>query len=366
MSRMKSLQASAQVERIFKSINNFPMTPRDFMLGELTVLVGGGGAQKRRDNIDPDTGADPKAVDAIFDKLDEGTINEADLFKRDPMIVCGIKGDDGAISAYVVTDGYTRRAALLRYRGAQYTVNCQYFEATQRELWIASGSVNADNGNPLRNHEQVAMFKEYLQDLELAQLSDAALSQLMRGHQSPRNLGNIRRQVCRDEIAKLIKTGDMTVEQAITTCVQRYLPPVRKGLDGREIKSPGYTETLDSFLDDPEFAAMSQPNYVAPAKAPKSAPAPATKSAPAPATNGNFVSSRPERVDEPTGEAQASGFSFDGVGEFYEFDEVEFSTSKEYGTVEIHTDQGVLVIPISTLKKFIEAHDREEWQASLI
>src|SRR5690606_10221767 len=57
-------------------------------------------------------------------------------------------------------------------------------------------------------------------------------------------------------------------------------------------------------------------------------------------------------------EEAPAGYSYDAVGPKNTFEGVNFQTSDEFGTVEIITQSGAIVVPVAALKAFALWHDQ--------
>jgi hypothetical protein len=394
---VSTLAADApKVEKIYKSLEDFPKERRLFTLAETVVHPG---VQKRRQDINPEIGAVPASVDEIFDKLDEGYLTIERLLRRDPLVIAGIKNELGEVVKYVRVDGHTRIAAILRYQGNSAKAEVDYFECTERELYIASGSVNSENATPLSRNERIAMFTEYLNDKELVQLSDSALAELMAGQQQPRNIGNLRRSLIVKATKDLVRKGQR-FEETLMTQVKKYAPRIRKGLDGREIDTSKIGGDLyETMLADPTFDDIRPKDETAEAPAAEQTtdqPVATTTDqrvdhTPAPVQTANFVPatgsldevSTPVATDvdgepvadEPTTDEPATTGPInaefydeydDFDGEQSDFDGVTFLSATDNPLVQIRHDGKFITVPVAALIQFVNMHQQLQNSVDLL
>ena len=367
--------------KIYKNIEDFPKERREFVLKETVVHPK---VQKRVAGVNAEIGAVPENVQDIFNKLDEGVLTVERLLRYYPIVIAGVKNDKGEVIQYARVDGHTRIPALINYLGNSAKVEVDYFECTERELYILSGSVNADNSEKLTRNEKIAMFTEYLNDKELVCLSDGALAELMMGQQEPRNIGNLRRSLIVKGTKELVRKGQR-FEETLMTMIKKYSPRMRKGLDGREIDTYKITGDLfESMKADPTFEDILPKAEVEPAAEPQAdqpAAKPKVEPAPAPAAPANFVkpvgeldevsspvdaadadgepiAEEPAAEDEPSHyapqfAAELSTSEFDADGYIATFDATEFATGNDNASVKITTDSGSVVISVAALQKFM-------------
>lgn len=388
---------AAKAERIYKSITDYPKERREFVLSETVVHPK---VQKRQANVDATLGAIPAMVEEIFDKLNEGHITIERLIARDPIVIAGVKNEQGEVVQYARVDGHTRIPAIIRYLGNTAKVQVEYFECTERELYILSGSVNADNATPLSRNERIAMFTDYLNDKELVQLSDSALAELMAGQQQSRNIGNLRRSLIVKVTKDLVKKGQR-FEETLMTQIKKYAPRIRKGLDGREIDTSKIGgDMFESLKVDPAFDDIrpseepaeetaeqpkAKPTAAAPAPAPTQAATPdktdtfvppvgkldevstpiATDADGAPVADAPITAENEPTTDQPAHAAAISTHEFNADGYIATIDNVEFATGSDGAMIQIRTATGAVTITANALFQFAEQLKQHTHAASV-
>lgn len=389
------VQPAAPV-KLFKSISDFQFEERSVKLADTVVHKG---VQKRIKDVDPELGAVKESIERIIAKLENGQVTLETLIRRDPIIICGVKDSAGNVTQMARVDGHTRIPALIHHYSVTVTAPVKYFEATERELWIASGSINSENGHALTMAEIKAMIAGYLEDSELVALSDAAMSELFHYQYEGRNIGNLRRSIVIAKVKAMVKEG-RDFDGSLKAMIKKYIPDIRKGIDGREqntAKTGG--DKFASIRSHEEFDGLRPEDKAAKEaekKAAAAAAAPATtapaKDQPAatvaldvkPAETKNFVSkdepatpepdATPETTDAPTTEAPAPVETTDDqpaepvavdlpAGDLSVYDGVEFSTVD--GNVTIRTAAGMITVPINALAQFVDGFRVAATTASL-
>lgn len=376
------VQPAAPV-KLFKSISDFQFEERSVKLADTVVHKG---VQKRIKDVDPELGAVKESIERIIGKLENGQATLETLLRRDPIIICGVKDSAGNVTQMARVDGHTRIPALIHHYSVTVTAPVKYFEATERELWIASGSINSENGHALTMAEIKAMIAAYLEDSELVALSDAAMSELFHYQYEGRNIGNLRRAIVIAKVKAMVKEG-RDFDGSLKAMIKKYIPDIRKGIDGREqntAKTGG--DKFASIRSHEEFdglrpedkaakeaekkAAAAAPATTEPAKdQPAATVAPDVK----PAETKNFVSkdepatpepaATPETTEAPTTEAPAPVETTDDqpaepvavdlpAGDLSVYDGVEFSTVD--GNVTIRTAAGMITVPVNALAQFVD------------
>lgn len=373
-------EAAAPV-KMFKLLHDFEMTDRVFRLSETVVSPK---VQKRIEGIDPTLGANKERVEAIFDKLADGHVTEEYLLTVPPLMICGLLDAQGKVSQYVRVDGHHRIPAMISHFGINYECKVKYFEATEDELWIASSAVNANNSQRLSNSELRTMYFQYLEDARLASLSDGALSELTGGQYVARNIGNARDALIIQKVINACKEyGPESFDGQLVTMVKKYAPEARKGLDGRKQNAAKTDEKVKALRINEKFDKIRPADKT---EAPAVTPEPAAEMTEAPAVEvADLVEGTPESPEvattpeashprnfvpavgtlaevskpvEVAEEQDLAGYSYDAVGPKNTFEGVNFQTSDEFGTVEIITQSGAIVVPVAALKAFALWHDQ--------
>lgn len=379
------VQPAAPV-KLFKSISDFQFEERSVKLADTVVHKG---VQKRIKDVDPELGAVKESIERIIAKLENGQVTLETLIRRDPIIICGVKDSAGNVTQMARVDGHTRIPALIHHYSVTVTAPVKYFEATERELWIASGSINSENGHALTMAEIKAMIAGYLEDSELVALSDAAMSELFHYQYEGRNIGNLRRSIVIAKVKAMVKEG-RDFDGSLKAMIKKYIPDIRKGIDGREqntAKTGGDKfasirshEEFDGLRPEDKAAKEAEKKAAAAAAAAPATTAPA-KDQPAasvtpdvkPAETKNFVSkdapatpepaATPETTEAPTTEASAPVETTDDqpaepvavdlpAGDLSVYDGVEFSTVD--GNVTIRTAAGMITVPVNALAQFVD------------
>lgn len=381
------VQPAAPV-KLFKSMSDFQFEDRSVKLADTVVHKG---VQKRIKDVDPELGAVKESIERIITKLENGQATLETLIRRDPIIICGVKDSAGNVTQMVRVDGHTRIPALIHHYSVTVTAPVKYFEATERELWIASGSINSENGHALTMAEIKAMIAAYLEDSELVALSDAAMSELFHYQYEGRNIGNLRRAIVIAKVKAMVKEG-RDFDGSLKAMIKKYIPDIRKGIDGREqntAKTGGDKfaslrshEEFDGLRPEDKAAKEAEKKAAAAAAATPAKDQPAATVAPdvKPAETKNFVSkdepttpetATTETTEAPTTEAPATPEPTATVemtedqpaepvavelpsGDLSVYDGVEFSTVD--GKVTIRTAAGMITVPVAALAQFVDAY----------